>query len=91
MPALRIISICFIPAAVDILFSTFFQGVGMGFKSLIVSVMRQLVVILPAAFLLSKIGLGYTWYAFPIAEVASLVLGGIFFYTTCLLYTSRCV
>ena len=82
VPALRIISICFIPAAVDILFSTFFQGVGMGFKSLIVSVMRQLVVILPAAFLLSKIGLGYTWYAFPIAEVASLVLGGIFFYTT---------
>jgi putative MATE family efflux protein len=82
VPALRIISICFIPAAVDILFSTFFQGVGMGFKSLIVSIMRQLVVILPAAYLLSKIGLGYTWYAFPIAEVVSLVLGGIFFWTT---------
>ena len=82
VPALRIISICFIPGAVDILFSTFFQGVGMGFKSLIVSIMRQLVVILPAAYLLSKIGLGYTWYAFPIAEVVSLVLGGIFFWTT---------
>lgn len=82
VPALRIISICFIPAAVDILFSTFFQGVGMGFKSLIVSIMRQLVVILPAAYLLSKIGLGYTWYAFPIAEIISLVLGGIFFWTT---------
>lgn len=82
VPALRIISICFIPAAVDILFSTFFQGVGMGFKSLIVSIMRQLVVILPAAYLLSKIGLSYTWYAFPIAEVVSLVLGGIFFWTT---------
>lgn len=82
VPALRIISICFIPAAVDILFSTFFQGIGMGFKSLIVSIMRQLVVILPAAYLLSKVGLQFTWYAFPISEVVSLVMSGIFFWTT---------
>lgn len=74
IPALRIISICFIPAAVGIMFSTLFQAVGKGFYSLIMSILRQLVVILPAAYLLSKIGLGYIWYAFPIAEVVSFIV-----------------
>ena len=44
----------------------------MGAKSLFISVLRQLVVILPVAWALSKVGLGYVWYAFPIAEVVSL-------------------
>ncbi len=72
-PALRIISLCFIFAALGIMFSTLFQAIGMGAKSLFISVLRQLVVILPVAWLLSKLGLGYVWYAFPIAEVVSLI------------------
>lgn len=79
IPALRIISICFIPAAIGIIFSTLFQAVGMGNRSLFISVMRQLVVILPAAYVLSKLGLGYVWLAFPIAEIVSLVLSLIIF------------
>ncbi len=74
IPALRIISLCFIPAAVGIMFSTMFQAVGKGFYSLIISILRQLVIILPAAYLLSKIGLGYVWYAFPLAEVVSFIV-----------------
>ena len=79
VPALRIISLSFLPAALGILFSTLFQAVGHGVSSLIVSVLRQLVVLLPAAFLLSQIGLPPIWYAFPIAEVASL-LASIFMF-----------
>lgn len=79
VPALRIISICFIPAAFGIMFSTVFQSVGNGFSSLIISVLRQLVVLLPAAFLLSKIGLTSVWYAFPISEIVSLAASIVIF------------
>nr|WP_319487547.1 MATE family efflux transporter [uncultured Caproiciproducens sp.] len=79
VPALRTISICFVPAALGIVFSTVFQAVGNGFKSLIITVLRQLVVLLPAAFLLSKISLPSVWYAFPIAELVSLAASIVFF------------
>lgn len=79
VPALRIISLCFLGAALGIMFSTLFQAVGVGIYSLIVSVLRQLAVILPVAYVLSKVGLVYVWYAFPIAEVVSLIIS-IFLY-----------
>jgi Na+-driven multidrug efflux pump len=72
VPALRTISLCFLPAAFGIVFSTTFQAVGDGVKSLIISLLRQLVVLLPCAYLLSKISLDAVWYAFPIAESVSL-------------------
>lgn len=73
--AFRIISLCFIPAAAGILFTTLFQAVGKGIRSLIVSFCRQLVLILPIAYFLSKaFGLSYVWFAFPIAEIFSLIL-----------------
>lgn len=74
IPALRIICLNFIPAAIGITFSTLYQAVGKGIYSMINSVMRQLVVLIPAAWLLSKIGLQMVWWAFPIAEVASLAV-----------------
>lgn len=79
VPALRIISLCFIPAALGIMLSTLFQAVGVGIYSLIVSISRQLLVILPAAYLLGKIGVGFVWYAFPIAEVVSFAVTGLLF------------
>lgn len=79
VPALRIISLCFIPAALGIMFSTLFQAVGVGIYSLIVSISRQLIVILPVAYFLSKVGLEYVWYAFPIAEVVSFVVTVLLF------------
>jgi len=72
IPALRTICLCFPVAGVCIMLSTMFQGVGKGNYSLIISLMRQLVVLLPAAYLLSKLGLSYFWWAFPIAEGMSL-------------------
>lgn len=73
VPALRIISLCFPVAALGIISSTVFQAVGMGGKSLFVSILRQLVILVPAAYLLSKVGLFYVWFAFPFAEVFSLI------------------
>lgn len=79
VPALRTISLCFLPAALGILFSTLFQAVGHGVSSLIISVLRQLVVLLPAAFLLAQIGLQPIWYALPIAEGFSLLASILLF------------
>lgn len=79
VPALRTISLCFVPAALGIMFSTTFQAVGHGFNSMVVSVLRQLVVLLPAAYLLSKISLPAVWYAFPIAEVISFIASILIF------------
>ncbi len=78
IPALRIISLCFLPAALGIIASTLFQAIGMGSRSLIISILRQVVIILPAAYLLSKISLLSVWYAFPLAEFVSLLVS-IFF------------
>ena len=72
--ALRTICLCFLPAAAGITLSTVFQAVGKGVYSLIMSLSRQLIVLLPAAWLLSKISLNAVWWAFPIAEVVSLAV-----------------
>ena len=80
VPALRIIGTHFILAGVSIVLMSTFQAFGEGFLSLTVSVLRQLVVILPAAYLLMKFaGLGAVWWAFPIAEMCSLSLSAFFF------------
>lgn len=73
--ALRIISSHFILAAVGITLSTVFQAVGKGFYSLLMSLCRQLIVLLPAAWALSALGgLNAVWWSFPIAEVVSLAI-----------------
>lgn len=81
VPALRIISISFLFAGYCIIVSSVFQALGNGIYSLLVSVFRQLVVILPAAWLLAKqFGLGAVWYSFPLAELVSLGLCTFFLF-----------
>jgi len=78
--ALRTISTSFLLAAVGITLSTVFQAVGKGLYSLIMSLSRQLVVLLPSAFILSRLGgLNAIWWSFLIAEFASLALSVLFF------------
>ena len=75
VPAFRIISLCFIPAAAGIIFTTLFQAVGKGMRSLIMSFARQLVLILPIAFIFSRIwGIGAVWYAFRLPRFSRLLL-----------------
>ena len=80
VPALRIISISFFGAGVAIVLSSVFQAVGNGVLSLLMSVARQLVVILPAAYLLAKFfGLNAVWFSFVMAEVASVGMAILMF------------
>lgn len=81
VPALRIISISFLSAGVSIVSLSAFQALGNAVYSLGVSVARQLLVLLPVAFLLSMTGkLQNVWWAFPIAEIASLLVTLFFLY-----------
>lgn len=78
VPALRIIAVHFPVAAVCIIFGSVFQALGNGVYSLIVSLIRQILVLLPAAYFLSLLGeVNYVWWAFPIAEIASLIVSVI--------------
>ena len=79
VPALRIICLSFLPAGFGIVCGTAFQALGNAVYSMLVSIARQLVVLLPAAYLLSLTGeVTSVWWAFPIAEVMSLTMTVIF-------------
>ncbi len=76
--ALRTISWSYLFAAFCIVFGSVFQALGNGVYSLIVSIGRQLAVLLPAAYILAKLfGLDAVWWSFPIAELASITLSVI--------------
>ena len=78
VPALKTISLSFLFAGYCIVLGSMFQALGNGVMSLIVSVGRQLVVLLPAAYLLSRSGnLNLVWWSFPIAELASVFLSTV--------------
>ena len=78
VPALRIISVSFVFAGFSIIASSTFQALGNGILSMLVSFVRQLVFLLPAAFILSKFGnVDLVWLSFPIAEVAAVIMSAI--------------
>lgn len=82
IPALRIISTHFIFAGFIVVIAPFFQALGYSYISMIVSFARQMVVLLPAAYLLSLTGnLNMVWLSFPIAEVVTFVI--------CVVYIKR--
>ena len=80
VPALRIISLSFSFAGYGIVVGSVFQALGNGVYSLMVSVARQLLVILPVAFVLARIGgLAAVWWAFPIAEIVAVIMSTVLF------------
>ena len=79
VPALRIISFSFVPAAVSIVCSSAFQSLDRAVYSMFISIARQLVVLLPVAYLLAQVAtVDFVWLSFPIAEIASLLLTLVF-------------
>ena len=79
VPALRIISVNFIFAGYGVVCSSLFQSLGHGILSLLISLLRQLVVILPAAYLLARTGvLDNVWLAFPLSEIVSVAVSTVF-------------
>ena len=84
MVAMRIISSSFLLAAIGIILSTVFQAVGRGTYSMIMSICRQLVILLPVAWLIARLtgDVKAVWWCFPIAELVALVI--------CLFYFCKC-
>ena len=82
VPALKTLSLSFIFAGFCIVISSVFQALGFGIYSLLVSFVRQIIVLLPVAYLLSLSGdVNMVWWAFPIAEIATVLC--------CLLFLRR--
>lgn len=78
VPALKTISYSFLVASFCIIILSVFQSLGNGVLSMMISFMRQLVVLLPAAYLLSRLGnVDYVWYSFLIAECMSVTLSAL--------------
>ena len=82
--AMRIIASSFLFAAIGITLSTVFQAVGRGTYSMIMSISRQLVILLPAAWIIARLtnDVKAVWWCFPIAELAALII--------CALYYRKC-
>lgn len=79
VPALRILSLCFVFAAYGITCGSVFQALGNGVYSLMVSFTRQILFLVPAAYLLSLTGkLNLVWFSFPIAELSAMILSTVF-------------
>ncbi len=79
IPAFRIISSLFVLAAVNIVLSVFFQAIGDAYIGMIISFARQILILLPAAWILSRsFGLTQTWLAFPIAEALTTIIVVLF-------------
>lgn len=79
VPALRIIALSFLFAGINMMASTIFQGLGFSMYSFYLSLLRQIVILLPVAYLLSFAGqVQLVWWAFPIAEAGCFLLAAYF-------------
>lgn len=84
IPALQIICTSFVFAGFGIVSGSVFQALGHGVLSMMVSIVRQLLVLLPVAYMLAKTGrLELVWLAFPIAEIFAVVM--------CIIFTRRII
>lgn len=72
--AFRLIGLSFLPVVVSLMMPVFFQAIGGGGSSILLSLTRQIFCLIPIFWLLAKLGLRYTWLAFPISELITGVL-----------------
>lgn len=73
VPALRIICLSFLPAGVAMMLTVFFQGAGQSGQSIFITVLRQVVLLVPLAWVFHFAGLTWVWLTFPVTEVLSLL------------------
>lgn len=74
IPAFRIIGLSFLPAVLFLMMPMFFQAIGGALPSVMLSLVRQILCLIPIFWLLSRLGLGWTWMAFPVSEI---ITGGV--------------
>lgn len=75
----RFIGISFLPMVVSLIFPVFYQALGLGIQSMALTVIRTMVLFVPLGYLFSKAGLEYFWLTFPITELLTGIVGGIFY------------
>ena len=77
VPALRTLSWSFLFGGITIVVSSVFQALGRGIQSMLISIFRQLLIVLPIAYALSKTGnLNLVWWSFPVSDVLALIFAG---------------
>ena len=79
IPAFRMLALSFLPAVPALIYTVVFQAVGKGTVSAGLSLLRQIICLLPAFYLLSRIDLRWCWIAFPLAEVVTAIVGTVFY------------
>lgn len=75
----RIIGLSFLPQVTSLIFPVFFQAVGEGIKSSLLTVVRTAVLFVPLGFLFSRFGLNWFWLTFPVTECATTLVGVMFY------------
>lgn len=88
--AFRIIGFSFIPSVTGLMFCVFFQATDCGFSSLMLTVIRQIVLLVPLAWLFGQFGLNYVWFTFPVTEVIT-GLTGVILYKKAKLKIEHCI
>lgn len=77
--AFRIIGLSFIPAVLSLMTPVFFQAIGEALPSSLLSLTRQIFCLIPIFWLLSRVGLNYTWFAFPLSEIITGSIGWVMY------------
>ena len=72
IPALQIISISFVPASFSMMFTVYFQGMNQGRYSIFITVLRQIILLVPLAWLFHFAGVNYVWLTFPVTEIIAM-------------------
>ncbi|MBD9281505.1 MAG: MATE family efflux transporter [Clostridiales bacterium] len=72
--AFRIISLCFLPASLSLMYPVYFQALGKGRESVFVTIFRQVILLVPLAWVFSFFGLDYVWITFPVTEILTSAL-----------------
>ena len=75
----RFVGVSFIPMVTSLTFPVFFQAIGSGLKSSVLTIVRTVVLFVPLGFLFSRFGLDRFWFTFPVTEVLTSLVGVIFY------------
>lgn len=76
----RFIGVAFIPMVTSLIFPVFFQAVGAGLKSSLLTIVRTMILFVPLGYIFSRFGLTWFWLTFPVTEVLTTLVGMIYYY-----------
>lgn len=75
----RFIGVAFLPMVTSLIFPVFFQAVGMGLKSSLLTILRTVVLFVPLGYIFSRFGLFWFWLTYPVTEIITTIVGFWFY------------